>query len=249
MEPIKFSIPKTWDELSDGQLEKIAALLYSGKKGPAFDYAVFMILVNLRWYTWLKNYRVYKVLQDVPPSELRLHFAFIYKKIERTKFPQSILPLWDRFKLWKWLSTPGARLSTLRAAEFASAEGLIKIWDKEKHRNPLQYLAATLYRVKRHPFDNTTLPELAQRFNRVPLQKLLALELAYSGSKNALVKRYPVAFPKGSGNQAAGGKKYGFGKAVLSMAGGKFGTHNETGQTNIYVFLEEFEENIKAAKQ
>jgi len=248
MKAISFSIPASWDELSDGQLYKIAALLHSGRKGPAFDWAVFLILVNLRWYTWLKNYRVYKVLGDVPLSELRQHYKFIYKSADRTIFPKSLLTPWERFKFWKQLSTPGARLSTLTAAEFASTESMAKLWDKERHRNPLQYMAATIYKRSGPVFDNTALPHLAKQFDNVPLHKLLAMELAYNGSKNALVKRYPVAFPKSNG-PATGGKQYGFGKAVLTMAGGKFGSHKETGQTNIYTFLEEFEENIKAAKQ
>jgi len=246
MRAIRFSIPKTWDELSDGQLEKIAALLHSGRRGPAFDFAIFMILVNLRWYTWLKNYRVYKVLQDVPVSELRQHYAFIYKNTDRTIFPKSLLSPWERLKLWKRLKTPGARLSTLTAAEFASTEGLSKIWDKEIHRNPLQYMAAVLYKRRGYVFENTDLPELAKRFDKVPLQKLLALQLAYNGGKNAVVKRFPVAFPK-SNKQAAGGKQYGFGKVVLTMAGGPFGNHVQTGKTNIYVFLEQFEEDLKNA--
>jgi len=253
MKAIKFSIPKSWDELSDGQLEKIAALLHSGRKGPAFDITIFMILVNLRWYTWLKNYRVFKVLQDVPLSELKHHYWFIYKKDDRTIFPKSLLSPWQRLLFWKWLKTPGARLSTLTAAEFASSESMSKLWEKEKHRNPLQYMAATIYRRSGHVFlqpvfEATMLPKLAKRFDNVPLQKLLAMELAYNGSKNALIKRFPVAFPK-NGSRPAGGKLYGFGKAVLNMSGGKFGTHTETGQTNIYTFLEEFEENINAANK
>lgn len=245
---IKFSIPTSWDALSDCQLEKIAALVHSGKKGPGFDLAVFLILVNLRWYTWLKNYRVYKVLQEVPVSELRQHYAFIYKTADRTIFPKTLLSPWERLKFWKGLKTPGARLSTLTAAEFASTEGLAKIWDKEKHRNPLQYMAAALYRRKGYIFETTDLPELAKRFDKVPLSKLLAMELAYNGSKSAVVKRFPVAFPKNAG-KPAGGKQYGFGKVILNMSGPTFGNYKETGQTNIYTFLEEFEENIKAAKQ
>lgn len=239
---IKLSLPTAWDELTDAQMERIAPLLYSDRKGPGFDIAVLLILVNCRWFTFWRNYKVMRVLKDVPVSELKQYFAFIYKDRNRSRFPKTLFGGWAT--LINKLQGPAARLTNITAAEFAYTEGFKQLWDKERHRNPLAYMAAVLYKPKGHTFSKDDLDALSKKFEKVPLSKLMAMELAYNGSKHSIVKRFPQAFPK-TAKQQTKQNKYGFGKVILSMAGGKFGTHDETGRTNIYTFLEEFQENLK----
>lgn len=248
---IKINLPKSWNELSTFQLERMALLFHTGSPGAKFDVNIFLILANCRWYTFLRNYRVMLILKNVPVSELRKFYAFIYKENNRTNFAPSILPIKERLKFWKHLRPPGQQLLNITAEEFAALEDFHKLWlqhKKEADRNVLEYMAAVLYQARNRQYDKLELPELAKRFNQVPFSKLLAMELVYFGSKNAIVKRFKDAFKKG-GKTKAGGKQYGFGKVILNAAGGKFGTHKETRQTNIYIFLEEFEENLKQVKK
>lgn len=248
---IKLNLPKSWNELSEFQLERMALLFLTGTPGAQFDVAIFLILANCRWYTFLRNYRVMLVLKNVPVSQLRQFYGFIYKEDNRTAFAKSILPLWERLKFRKALRPPGQQLLNITAEEFAALEDFHRLWlshKKEADRNVLEYMAAILYHAKGRDYDKLELPELSKRFGKVPFAKLLAMERAYSGSKNAIVKRFKDAFKKG-GKTKSGGKQYGFGKVILNAAGGKFGTHKETRQTNIYIFLEEFEENLKPVKK
>ncbi|MCV6900941.1 hypothetical protein OE165_28310, partial [Escherichia coli] len=74
---------------------------------------------------------------------------------------------------------------------------------------------------KRTDFDKNELHEKAKHFKKVPIQKLLAIEIAYFGCKNNIVKRFPKAFPKANPEVSSSkNKKYGFGKVILSMAKG-----------------------------
>lgn len=241
MKTINITLPKSWNELTERQLEKIASLFYTRKADRIFHLQVFMILANVRWWQFRKAVRLYAVVKDVPLSELQKHYAFIYGANDRTAFPEYMITKQDAF------FSPMARLVNLTAEEFAMAEDLHALWYKERHRKALEYLAAVLYSTApniRPPFEKNELEIKAALFSTVPMEKLLAMELAYAGCKNYIVGRFPKAFPKRITNVPNKGKKYGFGKVVLNMAGGKFGDHEKTRRTNIYTFLEEFEENL-----
>lgn len=236
MKTIKIQLPKQWNELTQHQLQELALLFHTGRTGTDFDVKIFLILMGCKWYTFRKNYTAMRVLKDVPIGELRTHYAFVYKENNRTTFPKI-----------KGYAAPYMALGNITAEQFANAEDLHALWLKEKHRNVLQYLAATLYLMPGESFDKFALDTRAQRFAKTPLKTLLALEAAYFGSKNAIVKRFPQAF-KPAGKKSSG-KKYGFGKVILEIAGGKFGSHSQTLQTNIYTFLEEFNEGLKKERK
>ena len=59
-----------------------------------------------------------------------------------------------------------------------------------------------------------------------------------------MIRQFPSVFPKPK-IRGKIPKNSGFGKLVLHLSGGKFGTHNETKSTNVYTFLSEFEEQLK----
>jgi len=241
MKTIKISLPKSWNELSDRQLEKLAVLFNTRKTDRLFHLQVFIILANVRWWQFRKAAKLYVVVKDVPLSELQKHYSFIYSANERTAFPEYMITKKEAF------FSPMERLVNLTAEEFAMADDLHSLWHKERHRKALEYLAAVLYSTApnvRPPFERNELEVKAALFRTVPMEKLLAMELAYAGCKNYIVARFPKAFPRSAKATPQKGKKYGFGKVVLTMAGGKFGDHEKTRRTNIYTFLEEFEENL-----
>lgn len=243
MKAIKISLPKNWNELSERQLESMAQLFHTHKVDRRFHLQVFLILADVRWWQFAKAGKVLRILKEAPLSELRKHYDFIYTTNDRSIFPEYMITKDEAF------FSPMARLVNLSAEEFAAAEYLHQLWYKERHRNALQFLAAVLYSTGpnvRPAYEKDLLEKKAALFNDIPLPKLLAMEMAYAGSKNHIVARYPKAFPKSSGGSSRKGKNYGFGKVILHMAGGKFGDHATTRRTNIYTLLEEFEENLKA---
>lgn len=239
MKKLNIKIPESWNELTDRQLCLMSKLFYitaSGQKAiELFDVDVWLILMDGH------KRDAYIVLQDVPISELKKHFEFIYKEYNRTVFIKEVKAGVLTYH------APMDRLTNLSAEEFAAAEDLHKLWGEKKDREVLEYLAAVLYTDKpviRPKFEKLLLEQKAKLFSEVPLEFLLAMEMTYTGCKSALVKRFPKAFPKG--NPGTNQKKGpGFGEVILNMAGGKFGTHKETAGTNIYTFLAEFENNLK----
>lgn len=239
---IKINIPKSWNELTDSQFEKLARLFYSGKKGILFDLLCFKILVDIRWFQLSKMVKITYVLSQIPMSELKNYFEFIYKSNDRTIFPAKI----------NGYFAPLDKITNITAEEFSVADDLHIKWRETQNKDFLIYLAATLYSISKQPrelFDKNNLPDKIKHFQKVPIHTLICVELAYFGCKNHLVKRFPKAFPATISSSATKqSKKYGFGKVILQMAGGKFGNHEETKKTNVYTFLEEFNENLKNAK-
>lgn len=239
---IKMKLPESWNDLTQLQMQRMAKLFYSGASSILFDFQVFMILNNCRWFQIGKWLKLRIILSQVPLSDMKKHYRFIYSENNRTVFP-----LWVEVK-GKTFFAPLDRITNLTAEEFAVADDLHIKWRETKDVEFLYYLMATLYSETKQPrekFDKNNLPEKVKHFKKIPIEVMLSAEIAYFGCKNHIVKKFPEAFPaKGKKSK----KKYGFGKVILEMAGGKFGNHNETKTTNIYTFLEEFNENLKQAK-
>ncbi|MBQ0907491.1 hypothetical protein KBJ98_02115 [Flavobacterium sp. F-328] len=236
---INIVIPASWNELSDSQFKELAKLSYSGKTGNYFDLQCFKILLNIRWYQFSRRMHVKFVLSQISIKTLKKTFDFVYKANDRTIFP----------KISNGYFPPLDKITNLTAEEFSVADDLHIKWRTTQDKEYLIYLAAVLYSKKkqpREPFDKNNLPDKIKHFKKLPIAVLLCIELAYFGCKNHLVKRFPKAFPKGT--KKVSNSKYGFGKVILQMAGGKFGNHEQTKSTNIYTFLEEFTENLNSAK-
>lgn len=252
MKAIKITLPKSWNELTNRQLERLALFFSTTQPSAKFDIAVLFILLDIKWWQYIQKAKVRIVLWNVPMSEIRKNYNFIYTKNDRTSF----LPFL-KIKSYNLKPTiffaPQDRIANLTCDEFAVADDLHIKWRETKEVEYLHYLAAVLYTntKKRPDFDKNELHEKAKRFSRVPIKKLLAIEITYFGCKNNIVKRFPKAFPKA--NPEASGtknKKYGFGKVILSMAKGDLSKLETIKKVNIFAFLEQFEDDlIQAAKQ
>ena len=239
---LKINLPSSWNELTEKQFLKIASLFYSGTSGKIFDLKLFFILYDCRWFQFLKQAKAILILAETPLSELKNHYSFIYSENNRTRFPEKI-----KLKN-KTFFSPFEKITNLTVDEFAVADDLHIKWRETHEIAFLQYLMAVLYVENKQPrekFDKNNLPEKMKRFVKMPLPQMLAAELAYFGCKNHITKRFSQAFPKNTSPKSKNSKKYGFGKVILQMSGGKFGSHEETKNTNIYTFLEEFNENLK----
>lgn len=233
---IYINIPKSWNDLSDRQFFKLAKLIYSGKDNKNFDLECFIILLNIKWWQLKKIIKFLIVFHQVPVSEIKCFFEFIFTNNDRTIFP----------KILDGFYAPLPKLTNLTVEEFSVADDLHIKWRNTKNKDFLIFLAATLYSRELNPrdkFDKNNLPQKMKYFEKLSFEKLIAVELAYFGCKNSILKRFPKAFPQ---NVKKSNSKYGFGKVILQMAGGKFGNHEQTKNTNVYTFLEEFNENLKS---
>lgn len=252
MKAIKITLPKSWNELTNRQLERLALLFSTTQPSAKFDIAVLFILLDIKWWQYIKKAKVRIVLWNVPMSEIRKNYNFIYTKNDRTSF-LPFLKIKSYNLKHKIFFAPQDRIANLTCDEFAVADDLHIKWRETKEVEYLHYLAAVLYTntKKRPDFDKNELHDKAKAFSRVPIEKLLAIEITYFGCKNNIVKRFPKAFPKA--NPEASGtknKKYGFGKVILSMAKGDLSKLETIKKVNIFAFLEQFEDDlIQAAKQ
>lgn len=228
---IEITIPSSWNELTDKQLLGIAALKHI--HGSLFDYSVWLILNNCKWYQFRKAYHLKCVMSEVGITTLKEHFSFVYKKNDRTIFPELI-----------GYNKPMDRILNLTIEEFAVADDLNNTYLKTGDTTYLKALCAVLYKQKGEVYDHLLLNEKSKQFKACKGGFLLGVHLAWNGCKNNLVNRYTTVFPKLK-VATRSNKKTGFLEVVLKMSGGKFGSHSETKRTNVYTFMTEFEESLK----
>ncbi|WP_233898359.1 hypothetical protein [Tenacibaculum piscium] len=238
------NIPTSWNELSDYQLKKIASIMYLNQS-KLTEVRIFFTLLNIRWWNFLKKKTARIVLRNVSLSELKKHYSFIYENQKRTNFIKS-------FKAKnKTFYAPGDRINNLTVDEFSHAEDLYLGWMRTQNIEFLHYLTAVLYRVKdkggkRIFFDKTTLDADVKHISKIDKNIFYAILVTYQGCREHLYSQFPIVFPKSTTKNPKMPNSSGFGKLALHLSGKKFGTHQETISTNIYVFLSEFEEQLKA---
>lgn len=248
MKALKLYIPKSWDEMNEKQLVKIAILFNTVETNIKFYIKLFLILNDVKWWQFAKKARLRIVLRNIPLSDLHKNYEFIFKDNNRTVFPSVIK---TRKPRKAHFFPPQNRVANLTADEFAIVDDLHIKWRETKNFEYLQYMVAVLYTESksRGIFDKNDLHDKALLFKEVSPKKLLAVELAYFGCKNNLVKRFPKAFPKPKPGASKPKKKYGFSKVILTMAKGDLSKLESIKKVNIYTFLEQFEEDLTPKKQ
>jgi hypothetical protein len=246
---IKITLPKSWNELTAKQLQRVASLFNTMQPGAKFDLQILFILLDIKWWQFIEKSKIKIVLWNVPMSEIRKNYNFIYKENNRTAFAPFLKIKGFRSALF---FPPQDRIANLTADEFAVADDLHIKWRETKDVEYLRYLAAILYtRTKTRPlFDKNELHDKAQVFKKAKLSELLAMEIAYFGCKNTITKRFPRVFPKPQPGAEKPKKNFGFGKVILSMTKGDLSKLETIKKVNIFAFLEQFEEDlINASKQ
>lgn len=241
---IKLNIPNSWNELNDKQLKKIAVCAHANLPGLMFEYHVFKILLNIKWWQLKKRRSFNKVLNQVSLASLKAHYNWLFSQVTLTRFIPKIKI--DNITY----HAPANRINDLTIDEFAHADDSFLGWYHKKDFEYLHYLAAVLYREvdangKRLAFDKNILEVRAKAFAQLDKGSLLAILMSYQGCRNYVISKFKIVFPPLKKENQNTTKSSGFGKLILHLSGGKFGTHNETKNTNIYTFLSDFEEQLK----
>ena len=245
------NFPTRWNDIPSKQLQKIAKLLFSDVTEKVFDLKMLFLLLNIKWWQFYKRRKVNIMLKHILLNDIKKHYKFIYTSCNLTTFS-------TRLKAGKtmWYAC-GDRLSNLTIGEFSVTEDLFLQWHNTKNIEFLRYLAAVLYQPVLPPnrvaFQKDHLKSNYTKLSKLKTNQLLAIGLAYQGCKLHVAKTYPVVFPKAKKTDSDKEstqpkiiqKTSGLSKVTLQMAGGKFGAYNETNNTNMYVFLDEFTEQLK----
>lgn len=238
---IKIKIPTSWNELSKAQFEDIILILSQTPASISRDKKVFKILVGASWWQFILKAKTRYVLSQVPMSELRKDFLFIFKENNRTHFEPKIKIGFNKYY------APMDRIINLTAEEFSVADDLHIRYRKTKEVEYLRYLFHILYteNLDRPVFDKS---KLERKINsKIPLKTLLATEIAYFGCKKHIANKYPKIFPKSKGTTS--GKSAGFFKVIQGMAKGDLSKLQIVEQINIYKFLDQFQDDIEAIQQ
>lgn len=233
---IEINIQQSWNELTQSQFEKIVMILHTMEPSVVSYVKVFKILCAAKWWQFRKKAQIRYVLRDVPMSELKELFSFVFKENNRTAF----IPVFTAGG--KKYFAPMDRIINLTAEEFAVADDLHIRYRETKNKEFLSYLFHVLYSEteERQPFDKNQLDKKINK--KIPLSLLLATEITYCGSKNYIAEKFKKAFPKGG---KGGGKRAGFGKVIQAMAKGDLSKLEKIEQVNIYKFLTQFQDDIE----
>ena len=234
---INLNIPQSWNELNQKQFERIVLLFSTVEPSLIRDIKLLKILVDAKWWQLKKKAQFRWFLFQVPYSEWKQFIEFLLKENNRTKF----VPVIKVGK--KQYFAPADRIQNLDAEEFAVADDLHIRFRETQKIDYLKYLFHVLYSEteERKPFDKN---KLEKQINpKVPIEVLLITEMTYFGCKNYIADKFKKAFPKSTKKQS--GKRQGFGKVIQAMAKGDLSKLPTIERTNIYKFLQQFQDDIE----
>lgn len=234
---INLNIPQSWNELNQKQFERIALLFSTAEPSLIRDIKLLKILVDAKWWQIKKKANIRLFLFQVPYSEWKNYIDFLLKENNRTHF----IPVIKVGK--KTYFAPADRIQNLDAEEFAVADDLHIRFRETKNTEYLKYLFHVLYssNEERKPFDKN---KLEKQINpKVPIEVLMITEMTYFGCKNYIANKFKKAFPKS--NKKETGPRKGFGKVIQAMAKGDLSKLPTIERTNIYKFLQQFQDDIE----
>ena len=234
---ININIPQSWNELNQKQFERIVLLFSTVEPSLIRDIKLLKILVDAKWWQLKKKAQFRWFLFQVPYSEWKQFIEFLLKENNRTKF----VPVIKVGK--KQYFAPADRIQNLDAEEFAIADDLHIRFRETKNIEFLKYLFHVLYSEaeERKPFDKN---KLEKQINpKVTTEVLLITEMTYFGCKNYIADKFKKAFPKSTKKEK--GTRQGFGKVIQAMAKGDLSKLPTIERTNIYKFLQQFQDDIE----
>lgn len=242
---LSIKLTSSWGALSDKQFKKICSVINTTSPSDLQLFKVFFTLLEINWLNIKEVRKMFLFLKLVPLSEIKKHFNFIYNNDHVIKFLK-------RIRIgFRFYYGPKTALRNLTIEEFAVTEDAFFMYYKTKNIDYLRVIAAVLYRRKRKgsriPFDKLKLDEYLKPFKKLSAKKLLIIGMSYKGSSLYIQSKYNYVFKKAKASQKKVDKlkKPSLFKVVIDMAGGKFGSLNETKTTNIHDFLTELNNLLK----
>lgn len=240
---VNLKIPTTWNELTNDQLIKIGFLFFASEPSLKRDLKIFKIMVGVKWYKFILKAKFRYFLRQVPYSIWKNYLNFLFKEMTRTNFIPTV-------KVGnKTYYAIMDRLQNLTAEEFAEAFDIHVAYRRTKNVEYLNYLFHILYTEtpERPEFDKYKLPKLIN--NKVPASVLIVTEWTFLCCIEHLSKRYKNSFPKVSPKVTHKNKQTHFSKVLRTMAKGDLSKLPTIEKTNLYTFLNQFEEDIEFAKK
>lgn len=271
LKPQELSFPRNWNELTPKQLLYIAQYWEAWqelvKMGESTRKARALLLLELcglnTW--WEKKILSYILSFYGEDAEVNLlgFVDFVFEKITLTKNKFPILVMravnqkpWNKHRKVEYLG-PGDHLSGTCIEEFSFAFACYSHYMATRDESHLDNLIGVLYRPKledpeqhgyqRKPFNKDMVKFYAESAKALSSEIKHAVLLYFIGCMEYFMdsNRFGLIFRRAGKNERAGS----FLDTVLEMAGGPFGTFNETKATDTYLFLKELKNTIKKAEK
>lgn len=242
---VTYTAPSHWNELNEKQLIAWAAICL---KKLSIDNAIRLALI---------------AMYGIPPMEF-----FLIPESQKVELAPTIKFLFEKNNLVKWVIPqigcgfrnyygPEDRLGNITIAEFRRTELYYQAYIKTGQDEYLDLLIATLYRAKRKGLIDKDIREDITEYgirNRAKRLKSLSRKfrqatlLNYEGCRGFIHANYLSKLPT-SKSDTPSKELFDFNGIIRTIAGGKFGTFEETNSAMLYDFLEHLLETVKEVER
>lgn len=256
------SIPSTWNDLSLLQLRIYIRALYlrfnlifevvEGKitvKNPQQMFAtrihLLQSLLGFTYFTFRKAYpeEILRLLSDEKAGE------FLLTNFKLTNNP---VPDYKRHFWHKKLYGPANNLGDIDGEELMFAEKFYYEYKAGK-QGSLDLMIAMLYRPrkggKRTIFDKELTDEYLHQIATWPLDIKIAIFIFFESVRERWILRFDLVYKKPEDVNQKPTSNSTMLDVYLSMAGGKFGSFNETIKSNAFMLLSEMQRILKDQDQ
>lgn len=185
MQVLDITVPRSWSELTDWQLEEIAHLYLNTPIDGFSEAYEKMVLVAYRpdnSYTSARRLR--KIAGQVPISRLAEETEWLLKTTNIFRFPDI-----------EGLIKPAPALGDITIKQFSVIDTFFYAWHKDKSPLNLKRLVASIYRIK-ETFDEMDLPAVDAITRQLSPKKMEVIALVYLFTRMHIVERFPIVFPK-----------------------------------------------------
>lgn len=269
MNTINFKIPTTWNELNTYQIEKSLLILHQSKKiTPISKFDLLTLLfvdedpANETYSVIQKIKNFTELLKQVAIEDYYHYTDFLTQSNTLTVFPISFKITHKREQ--KEFFGPADRLINLTILEFATVDKMFYRWVTKQDLLDLDRICTILYRESapgnledvREKFTMSRLSNRAKFIQQLPLATKLHIGYAFMASREALVNKFPVVFPKQKFKNITPPptpKVYkGLTQMITSLATGEtlpLGPLDSVEQTNVFKFFNIVSEMIIKAEK
>lgn len=246
--------PDCWDELTAQQLLAIAPLLCKNKLTLAERTSIALTLFNIgnRYYTVKSSltpngyeYFANEVYDNLLPA---INFLFTKNTLTRQLLPVVQIPgkyFFTRIKLYG----PQTNFANLTISEFSDAEFCLEQYNQTKDPLWQNRFLACLYRPAcyvphqpeniREPYNFFRVDEWLPLCNRISDSAKCAITVWYMGCRQQLADDFGFLFHQSKKEAAEGGST--LADIIHGMAGGKFGTYDQTAAQYVRIIFHELQ--------
>lgn len=260
---IKLTIPQTWNDLSDIQLQNVVyqfhcyqEIIKDSPESEAQTATKLYLQISKELLRGNKRNAILVALKEIRPKAFVPLTKFIYESVGRTKFIPFV-------KIKETIyHAPGQRMRNCTAGEFSYVDAVFYRWRNSKEDIWLDVLCAALYREKadgptdidlRKPFVKQAVDYRADIFDGLALKTKLAIAYTYEGTRNHIADTFPLIFPKPIKIEGQPtpkqGKYISFGEIILDKIEGDPSKLERSNNVNMYDFLNIVNNDIKNLKK